>query len=76
MWNRVKSAVRWVYDWATVLTASFVGLPALLLQLLSSLDGVNLTPLIGADMALKVVTAVAIVKAVLAFIESKIKARA
>lgn len=71
MWEKVKAGFRWIYDWITVLTASLVGLPSLLLELLSYLDGINITPFIGPDMALKIVTGVAIAKALLAFIESK-----
>lgn len=71
--SKVKAALRWVYEWVTVLTASLVGLPSLVLELLSSLDGINISPLIGSDKALKIVTAVAIVKAVLALIENKMK---
>lgn len=56
--------LRWVYDWITVITAASVGL-------LHALDGINLAPLIGSERALQVVTVVAIVKAVLAFIESR-----
>lgn len=73
MWAKIKSAARWVYDWITVLTASLVGLPTLVLQVLSMFDGIDIAPLIGADNALKIVTGVAIVKAVLAFIESKMR---
>ena len=70
----MKKLVRWIYDWITVLAASLVGLPTLLLQLLNFLGAVDLTPFVGADTALKIVTGVAIVKALLAFIESRIKA--
>lgn len=70
----MRRAFRWVYDWLTVITASLVGLPTLLLQLLNFLGAVDLTPFVGADTALKIVTGVAIVKALLAFIESRIKA--
>jgi hypothetical protein len=71
---KVKTAARWIYDWITVLTASLIGLPEMLLQLLSTFDGINIAPLIGADRALKIVTTVAVVKAVLAFVESQVKA--
>lgn len=67
MWARIKTAARWVYDWATVLTASLVGAPAIILQLLTYFDGVDFAPFIGTDKALKIVTAVAIAKAILSF---------
>lgn len=74
MWENFKVAARWVYDWITVLAASLIGLPALLLQLLSMFDGIDIAPLIGPDKALKIVTGVALTKALLAFIESRIRA--
>lgn len=70
----MKRFLRWVYDWLTVLTASLVGLPTLLLQFLNFVGMVDLSPLVGPEMALKIVTGVALVKALLAFIESRIKA--
>jgi hypothetical protein len=66
----MKRCIRWVYDWITVLTASLVGVPTLLLQLLSFFGDVDLTPFVGAERALQIVTAVAILKGVLASIES------
>ena len=74
IWDKIKSWARWVYDWITVLVASLVGLPTLILQLLSYFDAINFTPIVGPDMALKIVTGVAIVKAIAAFIESRAKA--
>ena len=73
IWGKIKSWGRWVYDWITVLVASLVGLPAVLIQLLDYLGAVNIAPFVGPDMALKIVTGVALVKAVLAFIESRLK---
>lgn len=74
MWDRLKKALRWVYDWITVLTGLLVGVPELLLQLLSAFDGVDISPIFGPDRALKIMTGVAIVKAALSFIESRVKA--
>ena len=71
IWGKIKSWARWVYDW--IIVASLVGLPTLLIQLLNYLGAIDLSPFVGPDMALKIVTGVAIVKAVLAFIESKVR---
>ncbi len=73
IWTKIKEWARWVYDWITVITASLVGLPTLILQLLSYFDVVNIAPIVGPEMALKITTSVAIIKAILAFIESRIK---
>ena len=54
--TKIKQWARWVYDWITVITASLVGLPTLLIQLLNYFGTIDLSPLIGPDMALKVVT--------------------
>lgn len=62
----MKAFFKWVYDWITVLTASLVGFPVLLLQILDAVAGVDITPLVGADKALKIVCSVALAKAVLA----------
>ena len=69
----MRAWLRWVYDWITVITASLVGVPSLLLQLLNALDGVDITPLLPPEHAMKIVTGVALVKALLAFIESRMK---
>ena len=74
MLDSVKVAFRWVYDWITVLTASLVGVPSLLLELLSYFDGVDISPLVGYGTASKIVTGVALAKALLAFIESRARA--
>ena len=71
MWQTIKSWFRWVYDWMTIIVASLVGLPTLLIEILNAMSGIDLTPMVGTDKALKIVTGVAIVKAVLAFIESR-----
>ena len=67
----MKVAFRWVYDWITVLTASLVGVPTLLLEFLDHFDGVDISPLVGYGTASKIVTGVALAKALLAFIESR-----
>jgi hypothetical protein len=67
----MKTFFRWVYDWITVLTASLVGLPSVLLDLLHFVGAVDLTPFVGSETALKIVTGVALAKALLAFMESR-----
>ncbi len=73
MWSAVKSWFRWVYDWLTVIAAGLVGVPTLLIEILNAMSGIDLTPLVGPDKALKIVTGVAITKALLGFIESRMK---
>lgn len=63
-----KAGLLWVYNWITVIVASLVGVPDLVLQALSYVDGVDLSPLVGADRALRIITGVALAKAVLSII--------
>jgi hypothetical protein len=67
----MKRALRWIYDWATVLTATIMGAPQILIALINALDDINLTPLVGAERSLQIITVVAIVKAVLSLIEAR-----
>lgn len=61
MLDKVKEWLRWVYDWITVLSAVILGI-------ISQID----TTLLGSsDRAMKIVTAVAVVKAVAAYVESR-----
>ena len=72
--TRIKGWLRWVYDWMTVIVASLVGVPSIILQLLSLIDGIDLTSILPPEHALKIITGIALTKALLAFIESKMKA--
>jgi hypothetical protein len=67
----MKRALRWIYDWATVLTATIMGAPQILIALINALDDINLTPLVGPERSLQIITVVAIVKAVLSLIEAR-----
>lgn len=67
MIERVKSWLHWVYNWITVIVASLVGLPTLVMQFLTSLEGIDFTPFMEPKTALKIVTGVALSKAVLTF---------
>lgn len=71
----MKRFFRWVYDWITVLAGVLVGAPSILLELLHYVEFIDFSPWVGSDRALQVVTGVALAKAILAFIESRIEAR-
>lgn len=78
MLEKVKAyalaAVKWVYDWITVIVAGLAGVATFILPLLNLIDGINIAPLVGADTAIKIVTGVAVAKAIFAFIASYRKA--
>jgi hypothetical protein len=68
---RIKAFFKWVYDWITVLAGVLAGVPAVLLQFLDQLGGTDLSPLFKPEYAMRIVAAVAIIKAVCAMIESR-----
>jgi hypothetical protein len=59
--DHIRCALKWAYDWITVIAASVVGF----LDLLGSAD---ISPLFAPATGLKVVAAIAVIKAVCAFI--------
>jgi hypothetical protein len=67
MLDRIRGFVAWVYDWITVIAASLVGLPSMILEFLDLLGGTDLTPILPPEMAVKIITCVAIVKALCAW---------
>lgn len=69
----VKAVAKWLYNWVTVIVASLVGVPELVVQALSYLDGVDISPIFGPDLALKIVTGVAVAKAVLSLVGSAMR---
>lgn len=69
--QKIKAALKWVYDWVTVLVGTVMGAVSLLPNLLNALSGVDLSPIVGPERALQIVTAVALTKALLAFWQSR-----
>lgn len=62
----LKTFGAWVYNWVTVITGLIVGGLTFLPDLLNDLLGVDFTPIFGPDHAAKIVTVVAILKALTA----------
>jgi hypothetical protein len=67
------AALRWIYDWITVIAAMLVGLPELLLAILSAVEGIDISSFVGPERALTIITTIAVAKAVLAFIQSRLE---
>lgn len=70
----LKRAVKWLYDWATVLTATIVGSVSTAFELLDVFSVVDLTTILPPETAVKITTGVAIAKGLHAFIVSRAKA--
>lgn len=69
-----KAFFKWVYDWITVIVASSVGLAGPMVGLLNVVGAVNMAPIFGPEVALQIVTYVAIAKGVCAWLVSLKKA--
>ena len=73
IWQKIKDAAHWVYNWITVLVGLLVGVPSAAVDLLNAFAGVDIAPLVGAETAVKIMAGVAIAKAILAFIASRVR---
>lgn len=69
--TRIRAALRWVYEWATVLTAALVGGASVVFELLDVFAALDLTPILPPAHAAKIITFVAIAKALAAFVRSR-----
>ncbi len=74
-WIKATQWFKWIYDWITVIAAALVGVPSIILSLLSLLDGVDISPFLPPEHALKIVTGIALLKGVVAYIVNLIGER-
>jgi hypothetical protein len=61
MFARIKAFFAWVYEWVTIIAATVFGFLSFVME------SVDLSPIVGPDKALKIITAVALVKAFVAY---------
>jgi hypothetical protein len=69
--DTLKSWAAWLWDWITVITGTVVGFLYVAFDLISAIGGDHLVPFFGADLALKIVSGVAIAKGAIAFFQSR-----
>lgn len=68
----VKMVLAWVWNWVTVLTGMVVGFLAYGFDAFNAIIGTaDITPLLPQASALKIITAVAILKGVVAYYQSR-----
>lgn len=67
MLEDIKAFGRWVYEWLTVLTATIVGGLSSVFELLDLVGAVDLTAIMPAEYAAKIITVVAISKGLYAW---------
>lgn len=67
MWDDIKAFGKWLYDWITVLTASILGGLSTIFELLDLIGAVDLTTILSAEAAGKIITVVAIAKGLYAW---------
>lgn len=66
----IKRFLTWIYNWVTVITGLIVGALSVLPDFLTGLLGVDFAPLVGPTRAAQIVAVVAILKAIIAFLQS------
>lgn len=60
--TKAAAALAWIYKWVTVLTGVAVAFVSVIPSLLNTLSMVDLSPLVGPDLAAQIVTGVALIK--------------
>ena len=71
MWEKVKAAARWVWNWITVLAVTILGTLSIAFDYLEQLAGVDLTQLMSERRAAQISLGVALTKAAVAAYNSQ-----
>lgn len=66
MWDKVKSAALWVWNWITVLVVTVLGVLSIAFDYLEQLAGVDLTQIMTQRRAAQISLGVALTKGVVA----------
>ena len=71
MWDKVKIAAEWFWNWVTVLTVTVLGFMSIAIDYLDQLAGVDLTQIMTQRRAAQISLGVAITKGVVAAYNSQ-----
>lgn len=66
MWDKVKSAAKWVWNWITVIAVTVLGTLSIALDALEQFAGIDLTQIMTQRRAAQISLGVAITKAAVA----------
>ena len=66
MWDKLKAAAKWVWNWVTVLAATILGALSIGVDYLNQLAGVDLTQVMTERRAAQITFSVAVMKGVVA----------
>ncbi|WP_441235673.1 hypothetical protein [Bradyrhizobium sp. 930_D9_N1_4] len=66
MWDKVKSAALWVWNWITVLVATIMGLMSTAVQYLDQITGLDWSQVVSKERAVAVVFWTGVLKAIVA----------
>jgi len=66
MWDKVKTAAKWVWNWITVLTVTVLGFLSIAIDYLDQLAGVDLTQIMTQRRAAQISLGVALTKGIVA----------
>lgn len=71
VWDKIKVAAKWVYDWVTVLVAIILGALSVAIDYLDQLAGIDLTQIMSQRRAAEITLGVAVSKAAVAIYNSQ-----
>lgn len=71
VWDKIKVAAKWVYDWVTVLAAIVLGALSVAIDYLDQLAGIDLAQIMSQRRAAEITFGVAISKAAVAIYNSQ-----
>jgi hypothetical protein len=66
MWDKIKSAAKWVWDWITVLVATVMGVLSEAVQYIDQVTGLDWSQVISREKVALMVFWTALVKAIVA----------
>lgn len=66
MWEKLKTAAAWVWNWITVLTVTILGFLSIIIDYLDQIAGIDLTQVMTQRRAAQITFGVAITKGIVA----------
>jgi hypothetical protein len=71
IWDKIKAAALWVWNWITVLTVTMLGFLSIAIDYLDQLAGIDMTQVMTQRRAAQITFGVAVVKGVVAAYNSR-----
>lgn len=71
MFDKAKAVGAWLYKWVTVIVGVVIGGASAVFEILDMIAGIDITPILPAAYAARIVTAVAVAKALYSFYSAR-----